>query len=104
MTAPIRSHVRKSLETMGYAMIDFLLVRISFSVRLANTLCDNFRVTVLVARVFAISALHPRRIFEEVATESTPHDVVKLLLNELVAILFVNFFLALTNSSLALDT
>lgn len=60
-------------------MIQFFFIRISLCVRLANTLCDDSGVAFLVASVLAIFALHASRIFEEVATESTAHNVVKLL-------------------------
>ena len=39
-----------------------------------------------MASIFAIFALHSRRIFEKLATQGTSHNAVKLLGDELVAV------------------
>ena len=49
---------------------------------------------------FTIGALHASGIFQKLATKRAAHDVVELLLNELVPILLVDFLLLLTNSTL----
>lgn len=84
-------------------MIQFLLVGICLGVGFANALCHNLGVAFLVACVFAIFALHPSRILQEVATKSAAHDVVKLLEHEFVAIEFMNFFFPLTDGALAIE-
>lgn len=57
-----------------------------------------------MTRIFAVRTLHAGGIFEELSTESAAHNVVKLLLDELVTVLLDHFFLALTNSSLSTET
>jgi hypothetical protein len=52
--------------------------------------------------VFAIRALHASRILEEIATKSTTHDVVELLLHEFMSVHFMHLFLARTESTLTL--
>lgn len=68
MATPVGAHIRESLEAMWYTVIQFLFVRVCLSIRLADALCDNLRETLLMTCVFAIFALHPRRIFEEFTT------------------------------------
>lgn len=80
-------------------MVEFGFIRIGFGVGLGDTLGDDLWITFLVASVIAIRALHTRGVFEEFTTESTTHNVVKLLLNKLVAILFDNLFFTLTNGA-----
>jgi uncharacterized membrane protein len=82
-------------------MIDFFLVGIAFSITLANALGDDAGVAFGVASVLAVLALHPRRVLEKVPTQSTTHDVVKLVLNKLVSVQLVDLFLALSNGTLA---
>ena len=50
--------------------------------------------------ILAVRTLHPGGILKEVATKGTTHDVVELLLHELMAVHFMHFFLASANSSL----
>lgn len=85
-------------------MVDLFLVRVRFRVGLADTLGDDTGITLGVAGVFAVLALHAGRIFEEVAAKSTAHDVVKLLLDELVPIHLVHIFFPLSNSTLSAKT
>lgn len=49
VTAPVGAHVGKCLETMRDAVVDLLLVRIGFGIGLADTLCDDAWVALLVA-------------------------------------------------------
>lgn len=100
VAAPVGPDIRHAFKPVRDPMIDLLFIRIPLIVRLGNTLCDHFLVTFLVASVFAVGALHARRVFEEFPTKSATHDVVKLLLDEFVAIHLVNLFFARTNSSL----
>ena len=96
MTAPIGTHVRESLESMRYSVIQFLLVRICLSVGFANTFSNHFVEASLVAGVFAVLALHASRIFEEVSTQCATHDAIELLNNEFVSILLLDFFFPLS--------
>lgn len=85
-------------------MVDFLLVRIGLVVGFADTLGDNLRVTLAVAGVLAIRTLHAGSILEEFSTQCTAHNVVKLLGDELVALLLVNLLLLLANGTLTVKT
>jgi len=58
MTAPIRSYVAIDLETMGDPVIEFCLIRIALGVGFADTFRDNHGITLFVAHIFAIGALH----------------------------------------------
>src|SRR5690242_3295596 len=89
---------------MGNAVVDLFLVRISLSITLADTLGNNAGVALVVTSVLAIFALHTRRVLKEISAEGTAHDVVKLVLDKLVAEHFVNFLLALSNSTLSAQT
>lgn len=82
-------------------MVELGFVWVCFGIRLRNTFSDHPRVALLVTCVVAVSTLHTSRVFEEVAAESAAHDVVELLLHELVTILLDHVFLTLTNSSLS---
>lgn len=48
-----------------------------------------------MAGVFTVFTLHTRRIFQEVSTKSTAHNIIELLENELMSIQLVNFFFTL---------
>lgn len=86
---------------MRNAVINLRLIGIRLSIGLRDTLRDNLRVALLVARKFAIGTLHTSRVLEEVAAKRASHDVVKLLLDKLVAILLMNFVFLLTNGTLS---
>lgn len=85
-------------------MVDLFLVRISLSVTLADTLCDHTGITLRMTGVLAILTLHASRVFEKISAKRTTHDVVELVLHELVAVHLVNFLLALTHSTLSAQT
>ncbi len=85
-------------------MVDFLLIRVGLIIGLANTFGDNFGITLLVACVLAICALHTCSIFEEIPAKGTTHNVIELLRNEFVSLLLMNFFLFLADSALAIKT
>lgn len=70
-------------------------------VALGDALGDDLLVAILVARVFAVLALHPRALEEELAAERAQHDGVELLLDKLVAVLLVDLLLALANGALS---
>ena len=101
MTAPVRRNVAEGLEPVWDPVVDLLFVGISLGIRFADTFGDNTRVTFRMASVFAVLALHPRGILEEIPAQRTAHDVVELMLHELVPIHLVDLFLALTDSSFA---
>ena len=104
MAAPVRGDVGKAFESVRNAVVDFLLVRIGLVVGFADTLGDNLGVTLAVAGVLAIRTLHAGCILEEFSTQCTAHNVVKLLGDELVALLLVNLLLLLANGTLAIKT
>lgn len=104
MAAPVRGDVGKAFESVGNAVVDFLLVRIGLVVGFADTLGDNLRVTLAVASVLAIRTLHTGSILEEFSTQCTAHNVVKLLGDELVALLLVNLLLLLAHGTLTVKT
>lgn len=85
-------------------MVNLLFIGIGLIIGFANTLGDNLRVTFAMASVLAIGTLHSCCVFQEVATKSTAHNVVELLGNELVPLLFVNFFLLLSDSTLTIQS
>lgn len=86
MTTPIGSDVRKHLEAMWDPVVDLLFVRVCLRIGLTDTLGDDFRIAFLVTCVFAVCALHPRRVLQKFPTEGATHYVVELLLYELVAV------------------
>lgn len=104
MTAPVGAHIGEGFEAVRNAVVELGLVRIRFCVGLGDALGDHLLVAFLVARVLAVGTLHASRILEEIAAEGAPHDVIELLLDELVAVLLVDFLLALTNGALAVET
>lgn len=99
MTAPIGTRIEKVSPAVRNAVIDLRLIGIRLSIGLRDTLRDNLRVALLVTREFTVGTLHTSRVLEEVAAKRASHDVVKLLLDKLVAILFVNFVFLLTNGT-----
>lgn len=104
VAAPVGGDVGKTFESVGNAMVDFLLVRIGLVVGFTDTLGDNLGITLAVAGVLAVRTLHAGSILEEFSTQCTAHDVVKLLGDELVTLLFVNLLLLLTNGTLTVKT
>lgn len=104
MATPVGRDIGERLETMRNTMVDFLLIRISLIVGLADTLSDDLGVTFPMACVLAVGTLHTGCVLEEVSAQSTAHDVVELLRDELVALLFVDFFLFLTDGTLSVET
>jgi phosphatidylglycerophosphatase A len=104
VATPVGGDVGKPFETMGNAVVDLFLVRVGFVVGLADTLCDDLGVTLAVTGVLAVRTLHACGILEEFSTQRTAHDVVELLSDELVTLLFVNLFLLLTHSTLTVKT
>ena len=104
MTTPVGRDVGKSFEPMGDTMIDLFFVGVGLVVGFADTLGDDLLITFAVASILAVSTLHTGRILQEVAAKSTAHDVVKLLRNELVSLLLVDFFLLLSDGSLTVQS
>ena len=86
MTAPIRAHIRERLKSMRNPMVDLLLIRIRFSIRLADTFGHDLWIALLMASILAIFTLHASGILEKISAQSTTHDVVELLYDEFVAI------------------
>jgi hypothetical protein len=89
---------------MRYAMVNLALIWIRLGIGLGDAFGDDFAVAILVACELAVCTLHTGSILEKFSTQSATHDVVKLLLDKLVSILLVNFFLAGTNGTLSTDT
>jgi len=85
-------------------MVDLLLVRIRFGIGLADTLGDDTRVALGVAGIFAVFALHSGGILEEIAAQSTSHDVVELLRYELMAVHLVDLFLPLSDGTFSVES
>lgn len=104
MTAPISRDICKSFKPMGNAVIDLLFIRIGLVVGLADTLGDHFGITLAVAGVLAVCALHTSSVLQEIAAKSTAHNIVELLRDELVALLLVDLFFLLADSSLSIET
>ena len=89
---------------MGDAVVNLLLVRIRLGVALADALGHNARITLGVASVLAILALHAGRVLEEIAAEGAAHDVVKLVLDELVSVHLVHLLFPLTDGAFSAET
>jgi hypothetical protein len=104
MTAPISAHVGETFPTMRYPVVDFCLVRIRFSIGLSDTLSNNLGIAFLVTGELAIGALHTCCVLEEISAKGTTHNVIKLLLHKLVAILLMNFFFLLADSTFSAET
>jgi hypothetical protein len=86
---------------MRNTVVDLGLVRIGLVIGLRNALGDDFPVAPFVARKLAVRTLHASCVLEQFSAQSAAHDVVELLLDEFVAVLLVDFFLSLTNGTLA---
>lgn len=104
MAAPVGRDVGKSFETMRDTVVDLLLVGIGLVVGLADTLGDDLGITFAMTSIFAIGTLHAGSILQEIAAKSTTHDVVKLLRDELVSLLLVDFFLLLADGTLTVQS
>lgn len=104
VAAPVGGDVGEALETVRNAVVDLLLVGVGLVVRLADTLGDDLLVALAVAGILAVRTLHARSVLEELSAQRAAHDVVELLGNELVALLFVNLFLLLAHGTLAVET
>jgi hypothetical protein len=104
VATPVGREVGEAFETVGNPVIDLLLVGVGLIVGLADTLGDNLRVAFTVASVLAVRALHARGILEEISAQRTAHDVVELLGDKLVALLFVNLLLLLAHGTLSVET
>jgi hypothetical protein len=93
VATPVRGDVGEVFESMIGLVIGF-----------ADTFGDDLWITLAMARVFAIGALHTSRILQEIPTKRTAHDVVELLSNELVPLLLVDLFFLLANGTLTIKT
>ncbi len=85
-------------------MVELLFIGIGFGIRFADTFGDNFSVALLVTRVFAVLALHTRRVFKKIPAQGAPHDVVELLKDKFVAVKLMNIFLALPDGSFTIES
>jgi hypothetical protein len=103
VATPVGTHIREIVPTMRDTMINFGLIWIGFGIRLSDTFCDDLPVALLVACKLAIGALHTSSILEQFTTQRAAHNVVKLLLNELVAILLMHFLLLLADGTLTTE-
>lgn len=104
MAAPIGGEIGESFETMRDAMVDLLLVGVCFVIRFADTFGDHLGIALAMAGIFAVGTLHPGSVLQKVTAKSTAHNIVELLRDELVSLLFVNIFLLLPNGTLAIET
>lgn len=57
-----------------------------------------------MASVLAVGTLHASRILQKISAKRTTHNVIKLLCNELMSLLFVDFFFSLTDGPLTVET
>ena len=85
-------------------MVDLLFVRIGLGIRLADTFRHNFLITALVTCILAVGALHASSVLQEIAAESTSHNVVEHLHRKLVAVLFDDIFLLLPDGAFTAKT
>lgn len=104
VTAPVGSHVGEVFKTMRNAVVKLGLVGVRLGVGLGDALGDDFGVALFVTSVVAVGALHSGSILEKFATEGAAHNVVELLLDELVSILLNHILFALTDGALATKT
>lgn len=104
MTTPIGRDVGETLEAMWNTVVDLLLVGIRLVVGLADTLGDDLWIALSVTGIFAVGTLHAGSIFQEITTKRTAHDVVELLGDKLVTLLFVNLLLLLSDGTLTVET
>jgi hypothetical protein len=103
MAAPIGRDISKGLEPMRDAVVDFLFVWIGLIVGLANTLGDHFGITLAMAGVLAVGALHAGGVLQEIAAKRTAHNIVELLGDEFVSLLLMYLFFLLADSSLSVE-
>jgi hypothetical protein len=104
VATPIGRKVGEAFETMRNPVVDLLLVGIGLIVGLADTLGDDLGIAFTVASILAVRTLHTRGVLEEISTQRTAHDVVELLGDKLVALLFVDLFLLLAHGTLSVET
>lgn len=83
-------------------MVNFLFIWIGLVICLADALGDDFWVAFFMASILAIRALHTGGILQKVTTKGTPHDIVELLRDKFVSLLFNNNLLLLADSSLTI--
>lgn len=82
-------------------MIQFRLVGICLCVRLCDTFRHHLRIALFMTGVLAVGALHPCGVFQKFTAKRATHNVVELLLDKLVTILFDHLFFALANGTLS---
>ena len=104
VAAPVGRHIRVRLEPVRNSVVDLLFIRISLGIALADAFRNDRRVTFSVTKILAIFALHACRVLKEVAAQCTTHNVVELVLHELVSVHLVDFLLSLTDSALSPKT
>ena len=103
VAAPIGTKIGRGFEPMWDSVIQFFFLGVRFSIRFRDTFGDNLRVAFFMAGVFAILALITDTIFEKVSTKSTPHNIVELLLDEFMAVGFMDFLFLLPDSPLSVQ-
>lgn len=85
-------------------MVDLLLVAFCVCIRLADTLCDDLGIALLVARVSTILALIAFSREEEFLTKCTEDGLEELSLNKLVTVHLEHVALALADGTLTTET
>lgn len=91
----LQEEVLRSVEAMGYTVVDLVFVFFRFRVGLADAFGDNLRETFLMAGVSAVVALVSRTLEQEFSAIRALHDLVELMSDELVAVHLVDFVLVL---------
>ncbi|KAH3677405.1 hypothetical protein OGATHE_000879 [Ogataea polymorpha] len=99
MTTPFRASVCDLLKSMRNSVIELCFFWRRICAGSGNALINNVLVALLMAQKSAIFTLEST-VSEEIATNCTAHDVVELLLDELVAVVLVNFLFSLTNGTM----
>jgi hypothetical protein len=89
---------------MRNPVVEFRLIRIGFGVRLCDALGDHFAIALFMARVLAVRALHSSRVLQEISAQSAPHNVIELLLDKLMPVLFMDFLSPLSNGTFPVQT
>ena len=103
MATPVGRNVGKPFPAVWDTMVDLFVVWIRLIIRLADALRDNLWIALPMTSILAVDTLHTGCVLQEVAAKGTPHDVVELLRDELVALFLDNLLLLLTDGSLAIE-
>lgn len=98
VTTPICANVGDGLETMRDAMVELVFVSVLVGICLGDALGNHLCKALSVAGVLTVFTLIAA-VDHELATQSTAHNVVKLLFDELMAVHFMDFLSSLSDST-----